>query len=176
MKATDRCLAPDHPTTESAPRDEISVVRAALEALILGDCSDLQQLLTDDIHFRSPHVAVRSRDDLVRTVCSPEPALGELEITMSNVVMDDAIIAAEWIVEARLVAPVLFADNVLIEPADRRLRLRGACFAEFTAERIRRLHCYFDDSEMFDGAPELVHPLRFNARWPASPPGPGEGP
>jgi ketosteroid isomerase-like protein len=173
-KASDRDVAPDHPTRGSAPPDPTSVVREALEALVLGDGSRLDQIFTDDVDFRSPHVAVRSRADLLRTVCSPDPTFGEFELTMSNVVMDHATMAAEWLVEARLVSPVLFGDSILIEPTDRRLQLRGSSFAEFSDERIQRFHCYFDDSEMFDGAPELVHPLRFNARWSAPPSGPGD--
>lgn len=163
--ATDRGGALERSTPGSAPPDPMTVVGAALEALVLGDGSRLAQIFTDDVEFRGPHVAVRSRADLLQRVCSPEPALGEFTITTANVVVRDGAIAAEWFVELRLVSPVLYGDSILIEPTNDRLQLRGSSFAEFAGNRIRRLRCYFDDSEMFDGAPGLVHPLRFESRW-----------
>ncbi len=143
----------------------MAAVRAAIEALVLGDGSLLEQIFTDDVQFRSPHVAVQSLADLMYAVCSSEPALGELEITLSNVVVDRSTVAVEWLVNATLVAPILFADNLLIEPNNDRLDLRGSSFAEFSGERIQTFRSYFDDSEMFDGVQGMPPPLRFTARW-----------
>ena len=111
-------------------------------------------------------VAVYSiSESLVKLKCTVE----KIEVTLSNVVIVNATVAAEWMVEATLVAPVLFGDNVLIEPTDDRLHLCGSSFAEFAGERIAAFRCYFDDSETFDGVPGVTQPLRFTARWSGSP-------
>jgi ketosteroid isomerase-like protein len=155
-----------NPSTLSvAAHDPLSTVHAALEALTLGDGSRLEQLFTEDIQFRSPHVSARSRAEVLHDVCSPESALTDLEITLSHVVTEGSIIAAEWRVEAVVVSAVLFGDNVLIEPSKDRLQLPGSAFVEFSDQQIRSLRCYFDDSEMFDRVPGVEHPLRFTARW-----------
>ena len=105
------------------PHDPPTVVRAAVEALALGDGSRLQRIFADDVQFRSPHVTVRSLAELRYAVCFPEPALDDLEVTLSSVVMHGSNVAVEWLVEATLVSPVLFGDNLLIEPTNDRLRL-----------------------------------------------------
>lgn len=168
-RAPGRDGAASHALPRVVPHDPLSVVCAALEVLTLGDGSRVEQIFTDDVSFRGPHIAARSLTELLHLVCSPDPALAEIEVTLSNVVIEHATVAAEWLVEATLVAPVLFGDNVLIEPTDDRLHLRGASFAEFAGERIAAFRCYFDDSETFDGTPGVTHPLRFTARWSGSP-------
>lgn len=145
--------------------NQTTVTCAALEALAIGDAASLERLFTEDVAFRSPHVEVRSRSELVRSVGQPESALGELDVTLTTFVVDEPEIAAEWRIEASLVGPVLFGDNVLIEPVPDRLVLDGAVFARFTDGRISAFRCYFDDSEMLDGAPTWRAPLRLTARW-----------
>lgn len=136
---------------------------------MLGDASRLEQIFTDDVQFRGPHLRACSRAELLRIVCSPDSALGDIEITLSNVVVDHSSVAAEWLVDATLVSAILFGDNVLIEPTDDRLQLSGSSFAEFSGERVQAFRCYFDDSEVFDGVPGVTQPLRFTARWSGSP-------
>lgn len=162
-------VATNSTMTTVAPHDPTTVVRAAVEALALGDGSGLQRIFTDDVQFRSPHVTAQSLAELLYAVCSPEPALGELEITLSSAVMDRSTVAVEWLVNATLISPLLFSDNLLIEPINDRLQLQGSSFAEFSDERIRAFRCYFDDSEMFDRVQGMPHPLRFTARWSGAP-------
>jgi hypothetical protein len=168
-RVTDCEVAASRALFSVAPDDPPSLVCAALEALALGDGSRLERIFTDDVQFRGPHVSVRSRAELLHTVVSPDSALGEIEITLSNVVRGNSMVAAEWLAEAMLISPVLFGDNVLLEPTNARLHLRGSSFAVFSGGRIQAFRCYFDDSEMFDSVPGVMQPLRFTARWPGSP-------
>lgn len=167
--ATTRIANPDFAASVAelsrTSRDRISVSASALEALARGDADQIDQIFTEDVRFRSPHVSVRSRADLRREVGEPDSALDEIDVTVLVTIMNESAAALEWRLEVTLTAPILFGDNVLIEPTGERVQLQGAAFAEFSGDRIRAFRCYFDDSEMLDGVPGLVHPLRFTARW-----------
>ncbi|MDH3704585.1 MAG: nuclear transport factor 2 family protein, partial [Acidimicrobiia bacterium] len=119
-------LEPPAATLGPSLADRAALCTTALEALTLGDHTRLDQLFTDDLWFRSPHVSVRSRVELIRAVGQPESTLRDIDISLEPCAITESALAAEWRIDARLTEPLLLGDNLLIEPTADRLHLFGA--------------------------------------------------
>jgi hypothetical protein len=79
--------------------------------------------------------------------------------------LDDTLFA-EWRLEATFSAPLLFDDDLLIEPTNGAVRLGGASVAEFRGPRIAVCRHYFDDSEMLDDLPDVPAHVRWSTGEP----------
>jgi ketosteroid isomerase-like protein len=156
-RVVDRAVEHDHGVMDR-PRTFL----AALEAVVLGDAHRFATLFTEDVVFRSPHVASESLASLRVAVGSPEDSLSDVTIVV--VVLDDLIekVIGEWRVEARFTRPVLFDDRLLIEPTGGPVRLPGASVAEFRGDRIKAFRHYFDDTELLAAVPGAPSYLRWS--------------
>lgn len=143
------------------PGDRRHVFQLALEATMLGDTSRFADYFTDDLRLTSPHVEVTTRDAAQRAFGGGDDALSCMAIVVHaiDVVRDTAY--AEWRLDAKFSAPLLFDDDLLIEPTGGAVRLRGASVAEFRGLRIAVCRHYFDDSELLDGLPGVPAHVRW---------------
>ena len=157
-RVTDRALADAGHGAIDRPRTFLS----ALEAVVLGDVHRFATLFTDDVVFRSPHVASESLASLRVAVGSPEDSLTDVTIVVIGLDgLADKVIG-EWRVEALFAHPVLFDDRLLIEPTGGQVRLPGASVAEFRGHRIKAFRHYFDDTELLAGVPGAPSHLRWS--------------
>ena len=108
------------------PGDRRHVFQLALEATMLGDTSRFADYFTDDLRLTSPHVEVTTRDAAQRAFGGGDDALSCMAIVVHaiDVVRDTAY--AEWRLDAKFSAPLLFDDDLLIEPTGGAVRLRGS--------------------------------------------------
>jgi ketosteroid isomerase-like protein len=139
------------------------VFHAALQAVVLGDASHFRDFFADDVTFASPHLTVTSRSSLQAAVGEPESSLHDIAIEVSSL---DAIgdkVVAEWRLEATFSEPLLFDDDLLIEPTGDRVHVHGASVAEFRCGHITSFRHYFDDSEFLDQIPGVPAHLRWTA-------------
>jgi ketosteroid isomerase-like protein len=155
----------------TAPRilDRGQVLVLALEAAVRGDTSLFVDYFTHDVTFTGPHLALSSRASAQRSFDGPEDGLTDLRLVVHSV---DAIadkLIAEWRLEATFSGPLLFDDDLLIEPTGRPVRMRGVSVAEFRGARIAAFRHYFDDSELFDDVPGVPAHLRWIGASPDRP-------
>ena len=164
-----RRLAPSSPSERAEPpvdemlSDPGLVFRAALQAVVLGDASHFRDFFADDVTFASPHLMVTSRSSLQAALGEPENSLHDIAIVVSSL---DAIgdkVVAEWRLEGTFSGPLLFDDDLLIEPTGDRVQLHGASVAEFRRGHITSFRHYFDDSEFLDQIPGVPAHLRWTA-------------
>jgi ketosteroid isomerase-like protein len=151
--------APASPSSDELS-DRSHVLRAALEAVLLGDASRFDDLFTDDVEFVSPHLAVTSRRAVQFAFGVPEDSLSDLELVVDSLDAVDSKLIAEWRLEATFSQALLFDDDLLIEPTGGRVQLRGASVAEFRETRIAGFRHYFDDSQLLDELPGVRDEVR----------------
>ena len=149
--------------------DRLVVFRLALEASIIGDTSRFGDYFTEDLTFTSPHLAVSSRESAQRSFGGPEYALTDVRVVERAVESVGDTMFAEWLLDAIFSGPLLFGDDLLVEPTGERVCLRGASVAEFRGARIAAFRHYFDDSELLDGVPGVPP----HVRWQRVVPGVG---
>ena len=142
--------------------DRLVVLRLALEASVIGDTSRFGDYFTEDLTFTSPHLALTSREAAQRSFGAPEDTLTDVHIVEHAVESFGDTMFAEWTLDATFSGPLLFGDDLLIEPTGERVRLRGASVAEFRGARIAELRHYFDDSELLDGVPGVPPHVRWS--------------
>jgi ketosteroid isomerase-like protein len=148
--------------------DRLVVFRLALEASVIGDTSRFGDYFTEDLTFTSPHLAVTSRESAQRSFGGPEYALTDVRVVERSVESFGDTLFAEWVLEATFSGPLLFGDDLLVEPTGGHVHLRGASVAEFRGARIAEFRHYFDDSELLDGVPGVPP----HVRWRRAVPGP----
>ena len=150
----------------SAPRttqfDRGAVFLAALEAVLLGDCSRFGELFTDDVVLAGPHLMAASLPVVQEAVGSPEDSLTDVRIVVVSMESVEDKVIAEWRLEATFARAVLFDDRLLVEPTGGEVRLPGVSIAEFREHRIRAFRHYFDDSELLDDVPGTPRHLRWH--------------
>jgi hypothetical protein len=151
------------PPSGEPPFDRGLVVVAALEAVVLGDCSRFEDFFTDDVQFSSPHVLVESLSAMRHALGAPEDSLSNVRLVVLALDAVEDKVIAEWRLEASFTGPVLFDDRLLIEPTGGEVRLPGVSVAEFREHRIRAFRHYFDDSELLSGVPGVPDHLRWVA-------------
>ena len=153
-----------HLSVERGARDPELVFLAALEAVVVGDASRFDELFTDDVTVSCPQMAAESRAEVQAMLGSPESSLSDVDISLSNVVNDGDRVVAEWRLRATFSRPVLFEDNLLIEPTGAAVEMYGASFADFRGARICRFRHYFDDSQLLSGVPYVSSDVRLLGR------------
>jgi len=157
------------PQRGDRPADRGVVLRAALEAVVLADASHFRDLFTDDVTFTSPHLAVTSQAAMQAVLGVPEDSLSDVLIEVRLLETAGDTLLAEWRLDARFSGPLLFDDNLLIEPTGGRVKLTGASVAEFRDDRICAFRHYFDDSELIEQIPGVPAQLRWRFGPFASP-------
>ncbi len=154
-------LAGDTSVRAGRPTDRRAVFRLALEAVVIGDTSRFADLFTEDVVFTTPHASLHSRDAVQRSFGAPEDALSDVVLVECSAEESGDTIFVEWRLDATFSGPLLFADEILVEPTGAPVRLRGASVADFRGERIAVFRHYFDDSEVLDG----VAGVPAHVRW-----------
>jgi ketosteroid isomerase-like protein len=149
------------PAPQRARFDRGEVFLAALEAVMLGDCSRFGELFTDDVVLAGPHLMAASLPVVQQAVGSPEDSLTDVNIVVVWMESIADKVVAEWRLEATFARPVLFDDRLLVEPTGGEVRLPGASVAEFRDHRIRAFRHYFDDSELLAAVPGTPKHLRW---------------
>jgi ketosteroid isomerase-like protein len=149
------------PVPREVPFDRGLVFLAALEAVMLGDCSRFGELFTEDVVLAGPHLMASSLPVVQQAVGSPEDSLTDVSIVVVSMESVDDKVIAEWRLEATFTRAVLFDDRLLVEPTGGEVRLPGASVAEFREHRIRAFRHYFDDSELLDAVPGTPRYLRW---------------
>ncbi len=148
--------------------DRLVVFRLALEASVIGDTSRFGDFFTEDLRFIGPHLAVTSREAAQRSFGGPEYALTDVHVTERSVESFGDTLFAEWTLDATFSGPLLFGDDLLVEPTGGHVRLRGASVAEFRGTRIAEFRHYFDDSELLDGVPGVPPHVRWRRAFPGA--------
>jgi len=128
---------------------------------MLGDASRFPDWFTEDVVVFSPHLTVESLPLMRRALGSPEQSLTDVEIVVLALDAVGDKVIAEWRLQARFTAPVLFDDRLLVEPTGGPVRLSGASVAEFRQRRICAFRHYFDDSELLAAVPGAPSDLRW---------------
>ena len=57
---------------------------------------------------------------------------------------------AEWVIEGDHTGPLILAEDVVVEPTGRRVKLAGTTVADFRDGKIRSYRSYFDDMSMLE--------------------------
>jgi ketosteroid isomerase-like protein len=149
-----------HLSVERGARDPELVFLAALEAVVVGDASRFDELFTDDVTVSCPQMAAESRAEVQAMLGSPESSLSDVDVGLVHVMRDGDRVAAEWRLHATFSRPVLFEDNLLIEPTGATVHMYGASFADFRGSRIWRFRSYFDDSQLLTDVPYVSPDVR----------------
>jgi SnoaL-like domain len=142
--------------------DRGRVFVAALEAVVLGDVERFEVLFTDDVVFASPHLMVESLSVLRQAVGFPEDSLSHIVLIVIGLDEVGDKVIGEWRLDALFTQPVLYDDQLLIEPTGEPVRLCGASVAEFREHRICAFRHYFDDSELLSDVPGTPTHLRWS--------------
>jgi len=158
--------APHASLTAEEMLDRAAVFGAALEAVLLGDASQFNDVFTDDVEFVSPHLVVASLTAVQSAFGVPEDSLSEVELVITSLDAVGPKVLAEWLLEATFSRALLFDDDLLIEPTGGRVQLRGASVAEFRGSRIAAFRHYFDDSQLLDELPGVPDQLRWMSARP----------
>src|SRR5205823_168600 len=109
--------------------DRARLVLAAVAALLLGRVEHFAAAMTDDVAIIGPHVMVRSLAEAERVLGAPEVALSDAHVTLDRVYPGDGWLVAEWALTARVTGPVLYDDDILVEPTGGVARLEGVSLA-----------------------------------------------
>jgi ketosteroid isomerase-like protein len=160
-RVVDRTRPVVAPAPHTAPFDRGVVFLAALEAVMLGDCSRFGELFTDDVVLAGPHLMAATLPVVQEAVGSPEDSLTDVNIVLVSMVSVEDKVIAEWRLEATFARAVLFDDRLLVEPTGGEVRLLGASVAEFREHRIRAFRHYFDDSELLAAVPGTPRHVRW---------------
>jgi hypothetical protein len=145
--------------------DRGAIFRAALEGVVLGDASRFPELFAHDVVFSCPHLTVESLVAVQEALGSPEDSLTDINVVVLALDEIDDKVFSEWRLEARFTRPVLFNDQLLIEPTGGGVSLPGASVAEFRDQQIVAFRHYFDDSELLVGVPGTPSHLRWTSDW-----------
>jgi hypothetical protein len=119
--------------------------------------------LTDDVLFTSPHVTVTSRVAAERTFGVPEETLADISLAIISIDEVGDRVTGEWQLDGTFSRPLMFDDDLLIEPTGGLVHLRGMSIAEFRDSRIAAFRHYFDDSEMLQDVPGVPAHLRWSS-------------
>jgi hypothetical protein len=122
-------------------------------------------MFTEDVVFMGPHLALDSLTAVQETLGSPEDSLTDIEIIVTAVNEVQHKVIGEWRLEAMFTRPVLFNEELLIEPTGGAVCMMGASVAEFRDDRISMFRHYFDDSELMVGVPGTPSHLRWTSEW-----------
>ena len=149
------------------PRDQPAerrlVFRAVMEGAVLGDVTRFHDYLTDDVEFSSPHLTVFSRAAAEQAFGVPEETLSDVQLAITSLDEVGDKLCGEWQVHATFSGPLIFDDDLLIEPTGGLVHLRGSSVAEFRGTRIASFRHYFDDSELLNDIPRVPAHVRWSS-------------
>jgi hypothetical protein len=137
--------------TLSTGRGQVLLV--AIGALLLGRVEQFSSVMTEDVVVTAPHVLVVSLEATQRLLGLPEVSLTDPCVLLERLYSGDDWLVGEWSLTARHTGPVLYDDDILVEPTGRVTRLTGVSVAEFCGRRIRSIRSYFDDRELLGHVP-----------------------
>ena len=122
----------------------------AIEVAVVGDAADLEALLTADAVNTSPTHVFASRAKAVEARRDHTAALAVTKFEVIRLLWTDALVVAEWRLEATQASPLLVGDDVLIEGSDRPIALSGATVAERSDDRFFAVRTYFDEAALIE--------------------------
>ena len=123
-----------------------------LTIALVGGADQLAEALTSDAVGWSPVACFRSRAEAVEQRREHAASLGVVDLSIDRVWWWDPIAFAEWRLTATQDAPLLVADDLLVEPSDRTITVAGASLATLAGDRIAQLHSYYDDAAVIEQA------------------------
>jgi hypothetical protein len=126
------------------------VLRAALEACLLGQVDVLPDLFTEDVSGWSPNMLVSSLAELTDFVGYREGALSDVAVQVDSLDVLANKGFVEYRVSARFTGPFMIDDGIVLEPNDHELLLGAALVADFEDGKISAFRNYFDDATLLE--------------------------
>ena len=126
------------------------VLLKALEAEVGVAPADPGTLFTDDVVGWSPIVSVSSLTELAELSADRETAFSNVVIMFRGLDEVGNRAFAEWVIEADHTGPLVLAEDAVLEPTGRRVKLAGATVADFREGKIRSFRTYFDDVSLIE--------------------------
>jgi hypothetical protein len=138
---------PDDGCVDGTWRSHLETI---LRWALVGDPDQLCDALTSDASGWSPTGTFRSRTEVEERRREHATSLCVEDCSIDRLWWQAPTLIAEWNVRAVHDAPLLVAENVLIERTGHRVTLAGVSVAVLEGDRIARLHSYFDDASVIE--------------------------
>ncbi len=149
--------SPTPPETGSLPADrriEPESWRHHLEwaigVALVGEPDRLGDALTSDAVGWSPGWTFASRTEAEEKRRAHASSLAVNRFTVDHLWWSAPTAVAEWHIEAQHDAPLLVADELLVEASHHPVCIAGVSIARFAGDRIAHLHTYYDDASVIE--------------------------
>ncbi|HXY94265.1 MAG TPA: ester cyclase [Acidimicrobiia bacterium] len=119
-----------------------------LQAGATGDSSVLAELYADDVKGWSPMMAVESAAELAIELEDRDDAFSDVELAFAPLDVGGDQACVEWTITATHSGPLVFDDDLRIEPTGVRVTVHGVTVAELDGDRIRSFRQYWDEAEL----------------------------
>ncbi|MGZ4370776.1 MAG: nuclear transport factor 2 family protein [Gaiellaceae bacterium] len=126
------------------------VLLKALETEVGDGSVDPGTLFTDDVVGWSPYATVSGLAAVADLAALREMAFSNVVIMFRGLDEVGNKAFAEWVIEADHTGPLVLAEDAVLEPTGRRIKLAGATVADFRDGKIRSYRTYFDDLSLID--------------------------
>jgi hypothetical protein len=138
----------------------------AIETALVGEPDHLGDALTSDAVGWSPGWTFASRTEAEEKRRAHASSLAVNRFTVDHLWWSAPTAVAEWHIEAQHDAPLLVADELLVEASHHTVCLAGVSVARFADDRIAHLHTYYDDASVIE---QVLAPHTTGQRSPARP-------
>ena len=129
--------------------------RWILRSLLLGadPVAGLAEEVAPDAVAWSPALFAATREavlDLLGDVDAGASPLSEVSVVVNHVDVVPPRVYLEWRLEGRFTQPCFVEDDLLVEPTGRLVETAGVLVVTFRDDRVRALHCYYDDLALLE--------------------------
>ena len=131
-------------------RSRTDVLKRALEAELAESGEDPAALFTEDVVGWSPYATVSGLSAMSGLAALRELAFSNVVILFRGLDEVGNKAFAEWVIEGDHTGPLILAEDVVVEPTGRRVKLAGTTVADFRDGKIRSYRSYFDDMSMLE--------------------------
>lgn len=138
----------------------------AIGIALVGEPDRLGDALTSDAVGWSPGWTFASRTEAEETRRAHASSLVVNRFTVDHLWWSAPTAVAEWHIEAQHDAPLLVADELLVEASHHTVCVAGVSVARFAGDRIAHLHTYYDDASVIE---QVLAPHAVGQRSPTPP-------
>ena len=140
-------MVEDHETISIA--EARTVLGQALPALLSGDIRAIE-LFAEDVEGDSPHMCVRSRDELVNQLLDRVGAFSNVEFEIRRVDQVDGGFVASWQLSGIHTGAILLNEDEFFEASGLRIDMSASTNVQFRDRRICAFRTVYDGQDPFE--------------------------